>query len=130
MHCIPFCHQKKVILYHLFPPVHWNIPWQMYQHQLYKFTQEPMKSMDSFNGKIYFSLKRYIAVKRDHCFAANKNYNFNQHNIWMFVCILRLVNFEWKLNTSIWLQIWSLNWNSMKSHDFHSTSKIQSPVLR
>lgn len=32
-----------------------------------------MKSMDSFNGKIYFfSLKHYTAVRRDQSFVANK----------------------------------------------------------
>jgi len=44
----------------------------MYQHQLYEFTQEPMKSMDTCNRKISFSLKRYTAIRRYHSLVANK----------------------------------------------------------
>lgn len=58
----------------------------MYQHQLYKFTQEPMKSMDTFNRKISLSLKRYTAIRRYHSLVANKKLQL-QTPQYMDVCM-------------------------------------------
>lgn len=58
----------------------------MYQHQLYKFTPEPMKSTDTFNRKISFTLKLYTAIRRYHSLVAKEKLQL-QTTQYMDVCM-------------------------------------------